>query len=125
MLQTIQYENGGLFVSEGNWIHPTRRIDTTEIIVVKNGQFDLKEDETIYKLKKGDVLQLTRGLLHGGVALCSEPISFFGFIFAAVYPNSFLKSILPFRMIMRSMYCAANYCITQTHPITRPRLPIV
>ena len=91
MLQTIQYENGGLFVSEGNWIHPTRRIDTTEIIVVKNGQFDLKEDETIYKLKKGDVLQLTRGLLHGGTATCSEPISFFWFHFRGNLPEQFLE----------------------------------
>ena len=47
----LKFSNMGLFSSKDAWIHPERIIDTFEIIYVVEGNFLMKEDDTIYELK--------------------------------------------------------------------------
>lgn len=60
------YINGGLFKSNSVWIHPTRTIDSNEIIFVTEGTVYIEEDGVCYTVNKNDVLYLEKGKLHGG-----------------------------------------------------------
>ena len=82
------YESGGLFVSKNKkWIHPTRIIDSHEIIYVIKGTVYMFEDEIKYKLNKGDCIILEKGKLHGGYEYNTEKeeVSFYWFHFQTRY----------------------------------------
>lgn len=66
MCNSNGYINGGLFKSDGEWIHPRRIIDSNEIIFVTDGTVFIEEDGVEYTLRKNDILYLERGRRHGG-----------------------------------------------------------
>lgn len=66
MCDSVDYINGGLFKSRGEWIHPKRIIDTSELIFVTDGTVYIEEDGVEYTLNKNDVLFLEKGKFHGG-----------------------------------------------------------
>lgn len=76
-MNDIKFVSGGLFVSDGNWIHPKRIIDNTEIIFVLNGELHICEDEQIYHIKKNEALILSPDKLHFGTEYTNELISFY------------------------------------------------
>jgi AraC-like DNA-binding protein len=62
----IRAQMAGLFISRGKGIHPTRRIDTYELIFVKQGTVSLWEENHNFKLGTGETLLLHPGRWHGG-----------------------------------------------------------
>ncbi len=81
MTRNVIFGNGGLFTSEGNWIHPRRSIETTELIIVKKGTVCLEEDGQEYELRPGDFIFLAPGKIHGGCRMSAEQVSFYWFHF--------------------------------------------
>ena len=72
-----EIHNGGRFISRGKGEHPTRIIDTDELIVVLQGSLDMFEGEQQFNVRKGEWLILHRGKRHGGKALYPKNLSFF------------------------------------------------
>lgn len=66
MFESVTYHGAGKFVSYGEWIHPDRIIDSSEIIFVIKGRVHITENEKRYELKENDVLLLEKGLRHFG-----------------------------------------------------------
>ena len=88
-LNEITFVHGGLFTSEGIWIHPNIRIDTTELIVMTKGEAYLEEDGCPYHLLPGSYLFFEPGKLHGGTRQSTEQVSFYWFHFHGKLPDSF------------------------------------
>ena len=74
---TLRFSNMGLFDSDVDWIHPTVTIDSFELIYVVAGEIFLREDDTNYHLKKGELLLLDAGKEHGGTQLSHGRTSFY------------------------------------------------
>ncbi len=83
------FESGGLFVSHEEWIHPTRIIDSNEIIYVIKGTVCMFQEDKQYKLSKGDCIILEKGKLHGGYEYTKpgEEVSFYWFHFQTRYKH--------------------------------------
>lgn len=62
----IKFHHAGMFQSRGEWIHPERREKTYELIYVLKGDFSLIEENTLYRLSKGNVLLLSPDVVHKG-----------------------------------------------------------
>ena len=62
----IEGLNGGLFVSPGFGIHPTRVIDSYELIFVTQGSLDMFEEEATLHVAQDQTLLLFPGRKHGG-----------------------------------------------------------
>ncbi len=71
------YEFGGLFYTEEKWIHPTRGIDSYEIIYVVEGTVYLQEDGQRFTLQKGDLYLLRPRRTHGGWQESTGKTSFY------------------------------------------------
>lgn len=71
--------SAGRFTSRGNWIHPERCLDSSELIVAVEGNFSIEENGEIFSVKEGSALFLEAGLKHKGVALSTERVSFYWF----------------------------------------------
>ena len=54
----LTYVSAGRFTSRGEWIHPSRCINSNEIIVMCEGEVALEEEDVRYTLRPGDVLLL-------------------------------------------------------------------
>lgn len=74
--EKIFFESAGQFISEGEWIHPARTIDSAELILVTRGTVFLAEGETEYALTENTLLRLTPRCPHRGTAK-SEDVSFY------------------------------------------------
>lgn len=61
-----EYENMGEFVTAERWIHPSRVIDSTELICVLDGRVFINEDGTEYALDDKSILILEPGKPHFG-----------------------------------------------------------
>jgi AraC-like DNA-binding protein len=61
----IKAQNAGLFISRGNAMHPTRIIDSHELIFVIQGKLDMWEGEQEFHLTPGRTLHLWPGRKHG------------------------------------------------------------
>lgn len=72
----IAFDYAGLFVGEGNWIHPRRVEKTWEIIYVTKGEVHIAEGETEYSLSKGELLILSPETEHYGTKE-SSGVSFY------------------------------------------------
>lgn len=73
----LKFSNMGLFSSKDAWIHPERIIDTFEIIYVVEGNFLMKEDDTIYELKPKTFLILHPFHRHCGVMKSVGAVKFY------------------------------------------------
>lgn len=62
----VTFDYAGLFQSKGAWIHPQRTEKTYEIIYVTRGEVYIREAETQYHLRQGELLLLSPGITHFG-----------------------------------------------------------
>lgn len=76
--------NGGRFISRGRGQHPTRRIDSDELIYVLRGELAIFEEKQSFRVAAGEWLFLRRGRRHGGLALYPRNLSFFWLHFRAL-----------------------------------------
>lgn len=74
---TLEYSFCGQFVSNEQWIHPTRIIDTYEALLVTQGEVFLLEEGREYHLTAGDLIILRPGVQHGGFRPSLGRTSFF------------------------------------------------
>ena len=72
-----RYENGGLFKTEEEWIHPTRVIGSYEMILALAGEIHIFQEAMHYTLRAGDVLVLRPGVQHGGTRESRGETSFY------------------------------------------------
>jgi AraC-like DNA-binding protein len=64
----IKAQNAGLCIGRGTAaMHPTRVIDSHELIFVKQGELDLWEEDKLFHLEAGQTLHLFPGRQHGGL----------------------------------------------------------
>ena len=77
------YVYGGRFTSRGDWTHPARVIQTYELIVVTEGQFEMEIGEARYHLSAGDTLLIPPDLPHRGIGVRRERVSFYWLHFGA------------------------------------------
>ncbi|MBK8027152.1 MAG: AraC family transcriptional regulator [Chloroflexi bacterium] len=61
----IKAQNAGLFISRGSAQHPTRVINSHELIFVKQGELDMWEEGQRFHLEAGQTLHLWPGRTHG------------------------------------------------------------
>lgn len=69
--------NAGRFISRGKGEHPTRIIESDELIFVIQGELDMFESDQQFNVRKGEWLILHRGRHHGGRARYPKNLSFF------------------------------------------------
>ena len=60
--------NAGLFISRGVGIHPTRIIQSYELLFLDSGTLSLWEEEDHYDVAAGETLLLVPGRRHGGAS---------------------------------------------------------
>lgn len=66
MFEDVKNCGAGKFISNGEWIHPDRIIDSNEIIFVTKGEVYINENGTEYHLKPDEILILQPNLRHFG-----------------------------------------------------------
>ncbi|MBA4388737.1 MAG: AraC family transcriptional regulator [Verrucomicrobia bacterium] len=74
---SVRVQNGGLFVSRGRGTHPTRIIDSHELIFVRSGVLGIFEADKRFQPGAGDILHLWPGRRHGGTAIYPADLSFY------------------------------------------------
>lgn len=77
MTSPIKAQNAGLFISRGQGVHPTRILDSHELILVKSGQLALWEEDQSFLLEAGQTLQLYPGRRHGGTSQYPKGLEFY------------------------------------------------
>ena len=87
--QTFSYEMIGEFRSDEPWIHPRRIINSTEVILVLEGEVHIAEEETEYSLKKDDVIILSPEKEHYGFKTSFGTTAFYWFHFHTDLPLPF------------------------------------
>ena len=85
----LHFIHMGLFERIGEWIHPTVTIDSYEIIYVMDGEVHIREGETPYHLKKGDMLLLSPNVEHGGIRVSHGRTSFYWLHYVTDTPHAF------------------------------------
>ncbi len=83
----VKAQNAGLFVSRGTAQHPTRIIDSHELIFVKQGQLDMWEEEQTFHLEAGHTLHLWPGRRHGSTCVMPPGLKFYWIHFEVMEPN--------------------------------------
>lgn len=73
----LEASNGGLFISRGIGIHPTRRIDTFELIFVKRGVLGIREGDACFDVQPDETLLLWPGREHGGTTPYPRDLEFY------------------------------------------------
>lgn len=76
-LPPVEASNGGLFVSRGVGVHPSRRIQSYELIYVRQGCLKLHEDGKQFEVNAGETLLLWPGRLHGGTSPFAADLKFY------------------------------------------------
>ena len=66
MFETVSFLNGGKFISNGEWCHPKRMIDSYEVIFVTNGVVYLTESGVDYAVGSDEFLLLEPFARHCG-----------------------------------------------------------
>ena len=77
MYEQIKFLAGGRFSSRGEWKHPSRTIDSHELIFVLQGTVSIFVDDRTYKLTPGQMLHIRPGSAHGGTEISTELVSFY------------------------------------------------
>ena len=75
--ESLIYISSGKFTSRETWIHPSRVLDSGEIIYVTDGEVFIAEDDVNYHLKAGDILILNAGKHHYGYMQSEKTVSFY------------------------------------------------
>ncbi len=74
---SLEFCNMGLFDTQEEWIHPTVTVETHELVLVVEGTVSIREGDTEYLLKKGDMMILSPNVEHGGTATSSSHTAFY------------------------------------------------
>lgn len=73
----LKAQNAGLFISRGAVMHPTRIINSHELIFVKEGVLDMWEDDQVFHLEAGQTLHLWPGRQHGSTKPMPPNLKFY------------------------------------------------
>src|SRR5260221_1614376 len=77
----LKAENAGLFISRGGAMHPTRIIQSHELIFVKQGELDMWENDQVFHLEAGHTLHLWPNRQHGGTKPMALGLKFYSIHF--------------------------------------------
>ena len=108
--ENIRVTNGGLFQSDGDWLHPHRIINDYEMVYVTQGEVFMEEGERQIHAKKGELFILRPNVLHGGTR-SSRDVSFYwvhfkiqgGLPFEDLFFESFEEAYL-FKELLHARY---------------------
>lgn len=81
-------ENAGHFFSSGRGRHPTRTIDSHELIYVVGGTLALFEEASSFRVEAGERLLLRPGRRHGGLTSYPRHLSFYWLHFRPANPEA-------------------------------------
>jgi AraC-like DNA-binding protein len=84
----LKAQNAGLFISRGIAKHPTRIIDSHELIFVKQGELDMWENDQIFHLAAGQTLHLWPGRRHGSTKVMPLGLKFYWIHFEVEESNN-------------------------------------
>ncbi|WLA13577.1 AraC family transcriptional regulator [Xanthomonas translucens] len=73
----IRVQNGGLFISRGIGAHPTRVIQSYELIFVERGTLSIREQDDDFHIGPGETLILWPGREHAGLGRFSDALRFY------------------------------------------------
>lgn len=73
----VKAQNAGLFISRGDAMHPTRIIQSHELIFVIQSTLDMWEEDQIFHLETGQTLHLWPGRRHGSVVVMPPDLKFY------------------------------------------------
>jgi AraC-like DNA-binding protein len=73
----VKAQNAGLFIARGTAMHPTRVIDSHELIFVKQGELDMWEEDQCFHLEAGQTLHLWPGRKHGSSKVLPLGLKFY------------------------------------------------
>lgn len=73
----VNVQNGGHFISRGIGTHPTRRLNSHELIYVVRGSLSLQEENTRFDLREGESLLLFPGREHKGLTTFDPELKFY------------------------------------------------
>jgi AraC-like DNA-binding protein len=73
----LKAQNAGLFISRGAAMHPTRIIDSHELIFVKQGKLDMWEEDAVFHLEAGQALHLWPKRQHGSTVPMPSNLRFY------------------------------------------------
>lgn len=73
----VKAQNAGLFISRGDAMHPTRIIDSHELIFVIQGCLNMWEEDEDFYLTKGKILHLFPGREHGSTTVMPADLKFY------------------------------------------------
>lgn len=80
----VKAQNAGLFISRGRGTHPTRTIDSHELIYVKEGELGIWEEDRSFLVEAGQALHLWPQRQHGGSRPVSPELKFYWIHFEIV-----------------------------------------
>jgi len=80
----IKAQNAGLFISRGKGTHPSRVINSHELIFVKRGVLEMWEEDRVFSLEEEQTLHLWPMRRHGGVSQMSPILEFYWIHFETV-----------------------------------------
>ncbi len=87
--KNLEFSYAGLFISKGQWCHPTRIEKTYEIIYVTEGEVHMREGENEFILKKGESVILSPYVSHMGTKTTKD-VKFY-------WVHFYLRDDLPFK----------------------------
>jgi AraC-like DNA-binding protein len=73
----VKAQNAGLFISRGDAMHPTRVIESHEMIFVIQGSLDMWEEDKVFHLTEGNVLHLFPHRKHGSTKIMPPDLKFY------------------------------------------------
>ena len=73
----VTSQNAGLFISRGKGAHPTRILDSYELILIKSGRLEIQEEEKTFSLEAGQTLLLFPARRHGGIGTLPPGLQFY------------------------------------------------
>jgi AraC-like DNA-binding protein len=73
----VKSQNAGLLISRGQGTHPTRIIDSHELILVKSGMLELWEEDQNFMLEEGQTLHLFPSRRHGSKGILPKGLEFY------------------------------------------------
>lgn len=73
----VKVQNGGFFISRGKGTHPTRTLNSYELIFVEKGQLRLREEQQFFTVSAGESLLLWPGHEHAGIGRFAGDLRFF------------------------------------------------
>ncbi len=114
MYESIEFEYGGKFSSRGKWCHPVRVCNSSELIIVLEGNVHIAVEDDEYHLSVGDILFIKKGEHHGGIKESRERISFYWLHFTGddngIFPSRLIRPVAPYQaeLIARQILHYAN-----------------